>query len=167
MRPILSVNDLAHRLGTSVEGLRKLARNAERDYKPQIYFDKKNPAIKRDLWVPNPELKEIQRRIHRNLLAPIALQPGVHGGVRGRSTGRNAQDHVGRNCVVTIDVRKFFPKVRHYIVYNMLQRELGWGREVAHLVTCVFRAKPVHDSAACRSTIPRQAGPAFRGMSVQ
>jgi len=32
---------------------------------------------------------------------------------------------------------------------------------------CVFRAKPVRDSAACRSRIPPHAGPRFRVMSVQ
>lgn len=34
-------------------------------------------------------------------------------------------------------------------------------------VICVIRAKPVHDSAACRSSIPREVGPRFRRMPVQ
>jgi hypothetical protein len=32
---------------------------------------------------------------------------------------------------------------------------------------CVIRRMPVQDSAACRSSIPRDAGPRFRGMPVQ
>jgi acetyl-CoA C-acetyltransferase len=39
--------------------------------------------------------------------------------------------------------------------------------QIAETYACVFRAKPVQDSAACRSSIPPHAGPRFRVMSVQ
>jgi hypothetical protein len=47
-------------------------------------------------------------------------------------------------------------------------QSLTYGYSAAGDVTwCVFRAKPVRDSAACRSRIPPHAGPRFRVMSVQ
>ena len=43
---------------------------------------------------------------------------------------------------VNLDVKDFFPNVRHYIVYRMFRRELGFGRDVARLLTrlTTFRA---------------------------
>jgi hypothetical protein len=43
--------------------------------------------------------------------------------------------HLGRACLVTVDVKRFFPSVRHTIVYRLLRFEFGFGREVARLVT--------------------------------
>lgn len=76
-----------------------------------------------------------QRRIKNNILASITLGEGVHGGVRGRSPRSNATPHLGQPCVVNLDVRDFFPNVRHYVVYRMFRRELGFGRDVARLLT--------------------------------
>jgi RNA-directed DNA polymerase len=38
-------------------------------------------------------------------------------------------------CVVKVDVRSFFDKVRHEAVYRLFRHELGFGREVARLLT--------------------------------
>lgn len=134
MRPIVSVRELAAVLGLSVAGLRQLAESAESYYRPQIHWDKKNPSIKRDLWVPHGALKDVQRRIHRRILSRITLQPGVHGGVRGRSPKINAAEHAAQELVVKVDVRKCFDKIRHHAVHQSL-RERGWGREVSYLIT--------------------------------
>ncbi len=135
MQPILSVRDLASRLGTPAARLREIADDIKSHYKVWPLLDKKNKQKVRHLRVPSNELKEIQRRIKDNILAPITLGEGVHGGVRGRSPRSNATHHLSQPCVVNLDVREFFPKVRHYVVYRMFQRELGFGRDVASLLT--------------------------------
>ena len=135
MQPILSVRDLASRLGTSVARLREIADDIKSHYKVRPQLDKKNKHKVRQLSVPSNELKEIQRRIKNNILAPITLGEGVHGGVRGRSPRSNATQHLSQPCVVNLDIRDFFPNVRHYVVYGMFRRELGFGRDVARRLT--------------------------------
>lgn len=139
MESILSVNDLASRLDVPVARLRAVAAEIAADvnshYRERPRIDKKNKHKVRHLRVPDDELKEIQRRIKRNVLDAIALSDGAHGGVRGRSARSNAMEHLGQPCVVTIDVRNFFDNIRHYVVYRMFKHELGFGRDVAYLLT--------------------------------
>jgi RNA-directed DNA polymerase len=133
MNPILSVRALAWRIGISAERLYDVANNIDRHYreKPQ----QETPDKIRILRIPDTELMDIQRRIKKNVLDPISLSDDVHGGVRGRSPRSNASQHLGARCVVTIDVRKFFDEVRHRTVYRMFRHELGFGRDVASILT--------------------------------
>lgn len=142
MRPILSIKDLSWQLGTRTERLYEIADDIGSHYKFLSLLDKRKQQA-RHLWIPTNELKEIQRRIKNSVLEPIALGEGVHGGVRGRSPRSNANLHLGQDCVVTLDVRNFFPNVRHYVVYRMFRRDLGFGRDVARLLTrlATFKAQ--------------------------
>lgn len=36
---------------------------------------------------------------------------------------------------MTVDVKSFFPNVRHYVVYRMFRHEFGFGKDVAYLLT--------------------------------
>lgn len=90
MQPILSVRDLASRLGTPPARLREIGRNIKAHYTTRPL---RQGSKVRQLQVPGPELKEIQRLINSNILANVQLTPGVHGGVRGRSPRKNAADH--------------------------------------------------------------------------
>jgi hypothetical protein len=131
MQPIVSVRDLCSRLGVRPDRLRQIGRDIEQHYQEQW---RKVGSKTRRLDVPRPELKSLQRRINRNILAKIPLVKTVYGGVPGGSPSKNAGEHAGQNCVVNMDVKEFFPNVRHYMVLQMF-RELGFGREVASLLT--------------------------------
>ena len=135
MRPILSVRDLASQLGKSPARLHEIADAIKPYYRESALVDKGNPQKIRRLTIPRGELKEIQRRINRNILRQIALGAGVHGGVAGRSPRSNAEAHLGQPCVVNLDVRNFFPSARHHAIYRMFRKELGYGRDVARLLT--------------------------------
>lgn len=87
------------------------------------------------LAVPGPELKDIQRRINRNILAGVPLARTVYGGVKGGSPRKNAGEHLHQRCVINMDVKEFFPNVRHYMVFRMFRHELGFGSDVASLLT--------------------------------
>lgn len=138
VKAILSTNDLAYRLGTTAQRLREIAReiegNRETHYRLKIEISKKNPTKVRHLWVPKPELKAIQSALRR-LFQAIPLNSCAHGAVRKRSPRTNASKHLGQQWVVNMDVKDFFPSVRHYVVRDMLRREYGFGRDVAWLIT--------------------------------
>ena len=138
MRPILSVRDLARRLGTSVQRLREIARELDGGMGLHYTFwseqDEKTGKV-RHFRNPRPELKKIQKRIKAAVLDPLGASDSAHGGIRGRSPYTNASMHLGQPCVVTMDVRSFFPNTRHYVVYRLFRNELGFGTEVASLLT--------------------------------
>jgi hypothetical protein len=135
MKPLLSKNDFARRIGIPRERLEAIAADVRPHYRQWPLRDKKNPAKVRQVRSPLPELKQIQRLIIEHVLSSFALSPRVHGGVRGRSTRSNAEQHLGQPCVATLDVREFYQHVRHSIVYRMFRTELGVGRDVARLLT--------------------------------
>lgn len=135
MKPCVSLHDLAWRLGFPLERLQSVAADLRPHYKEWTLRDRKNPAKSAQVRSPYPELKQIQRSIVRVMLAPLGLSEIVHGGVRRRSPRSNAEQHLGKRCVVTLDVREFFKHVRHAVVYRMLRKELGFGRDVARLLT--------------------------------
>lgn len=133
MQKIVSLRYLAARLGIPVKRLRAIARNIDAHYTEWPLLDEKKQKV-RLLRIPSNELKHVQRRIKTNILDQFSRSEAAHGGIRGRSPGSNAKQHLGQSCVVNIDVRDFFPSVRHYVVYRMLRRE-GFGRDVAWLLT--------------------------------
>lgn len=132
MRPILSVNRLASLVGMPATRLHQIADKIEEHYRLEVL--KQGHKI-RHLKIPKGELKELQRRISRNILSPIALSESAHGGVRGRSPRTNANQHLGQKYVATCDARDFFPSVRHSVVYRMFRHRMGFGRGVASLLT--------------------------------
>jgi len=129
--PILSLQALAWTLRVPLTRLRRVAAEIDRHY-DELRLLKGDKL--RVLNVPHDELKEIQRRICRRILEPISLCAEVHGGVRGKSTRTNAEHHIGKRCVVCLDVKSFFPSVRHSVVYRTLRHEMGFGRDVASLI---------------------------------
>lgn len=131
---ILSIRDLAARVGTPVERMTEIADDIEAHYRPTALYDAKR-GRSRMLNVPRKELKALQQRIHRVILDPIELSACVHGAVRGRSPRTNAEQHLGKPCVICVDVKSFFDSVRHYVVYRMFRNDLGFGRDVARLLT--------------------------------
>lgn len=134
MTPILSVRDLAWRIRTPISRLKEISQNIESHYHVFSKVDEKKQKV-RQFRNPSPELKEIQRRINKIILSLADISDIAHGGVVGKSTRSNATQHLGQPCVINVDVRNFFPNVRHYVVYRMFRRELGFGRDVARLLT--------------------------------
>ena len=134
MSGLNSVRSLARILGVTRGQLQNVADNIDAHYHEWPSTDDRTGKV-RQIRSPSAELKSIQRRLAKRLFRCTSLGPEVQGGVRGRSTLTNAAMHLGRACLVTIDVKRFFPSVRHPIVYRMLRFEFGFGREVVRLVT--------------------------------
>lgn len=138
MKPIVSVRKLASLIGVCPLRLseieREIAANLASHYVvfSRLDLTKSKSRVFRN---PRPELKSIQCRILHNILAQIVFHDMAHGGIRGRSPSSNAVLHLGAQCVVTVDIRNFFPSVRHYAVYRMFRQELGFGRGVSRLLT--------------------------------
>lgn len=167
MQPILSLRDLAARIGIPVPRLREVARDIASHYKIQPL---KQGAKVRMLAIPGAELKTIQRRINRAILAKIPLATTVYGGVAGGSPRKNAAEHADQPCVITIDVKGFFPSVRHEVVYRMFRHELGFGKDVASILTRLITYRSYLPQGAPTSTAVANlvlAGPVDVPMSAE
>jgi retron-type reverse transcriptase len=130
---LVSVRSLARILGVPRSDLERLARDIDAHYHEWPKTDRRTGKV-RAIKSPTPELKNIQRRIVKRLFRTVEFGPEVQGGIHGRSPKTNANMHLGKPWLVAVDVRKFFPSVRHKAVYRMLRDEFGFGRQVAALV---------------------------------
>jgi RNA-directed DNA polymerase len=65
----------------------------------------------RVILAPKRELKALQRKVLEELVARVPVALSVHGFVKGRSTVTNARQHVGKQIVLKLDLKDFFPSV--------------------------------------------------------
>lgn len=95
------------------------------------------------LEAPKQHLKHIQRQIQREILSAIPLHDSVHGFRTGRSIVTFATPHAGRDAVLRLDLRDFFPSISGPRVQSLF-RTLGFPEHVADLL-----------GGLCTTTTPR------------
>ena len=135
MSTIQSESDLALRLGLSWPEVNEQARTAASRY--HVYPLLMGPK-KRWIEAPDGELKMLQRRLLDRLLYQLEPTPWAHGFTKGKSIVSNAAAHCGRQWVVSLDIKDFFPSVSRQQVAEVLGQLLPDEREcqlVADLVT--------------------------------
>ncbi|GAB6841019.1 retron-type reverse transcriptase [Methylorubrum rhodinum] len=79
---------------------------------------------------PMPRLKRAQYWVLDALLAHAPVHESAHGFVPGRSIVTNASAHVGRDVVVNLDLKDFFPTLDYRRVKGKF-RGLGYAEPVA------------------------------------
>ncbi|MEZ6047344.1 MAG: reverse transcriptase family protein [Planctomycetaceae bacterium] len=79
---------------------------------------------------PKPLLKQVQRRILRDILDNVPAHSAAHGFVQGNSILTNAQPHCGQRVILKFDLENFYPHVRFPMV-TAIFRSMGYSREAA------------------------------------
>ena len=130
MRHLLSLRDLASRLGLPLDELKELEATAGKHFRP--YVLKKSG---RSIDEPTSRLMLAQRRVYENLLRPLQLPDELHGGIARRSPRTNAERHCGARSVLRVDIKSFFPTVSNEQVYRVWSRRLCCGTRVSQLLT--------------------------------
>ncbi|MGZ5033990.1 MAG: reverse transcriptase family protein [Usitatibacter sp.] len=90
---------------------------------------------------PKPRLREIQRKILREIIQVVPAHRGAHGFVRGRSCLTYARPHVGKLMVLRMDLRNFFASVPDARV-NALFKMLGYPEATARLLAGICTNSP-------------------------
>lgn len=126
--PDADVLELARRLGLDAETVRSTPIEYREFSLP------KRSGGRRRILAPAPELKSLQRRIDRRLLALLVAHPAAHGFERMRSIVTNAAAHSDKAVVVRMDIRDFFASTRADRVERLF-RALGWSRKASDLLT--------------------------------
>lgn len=135
---IASVKALAEAMGVAVAELRFLAfdRALSRvSHYKRFTLPKKTGGL-REISAPMPRLKRAQYWILDNLLARAPLHEAAHGFVPGRSIVTNAAAHVGRDVVVNLDLKDFFPSLTYRRVKGKF-RGLGYSEQVATVLALI------------------------------
>ncbi|MEO7999600.1 MAG: reverse transcriptase family protein, partial [Gemmatimonadaceae bacterium] len=130
---------LAEWLGVSVEELEWLAdvkgllRGSRQSPMHHYHYRilRKRSGGVRLIEAPQMRLKTIQRTILSGILNQIpAYYSAAHGFVKGRSVRTFAEPHVGKQAVVRIDLKDFFPTIGYSRV-QALFRTMGYPDAVA------------------------------------
>lgn len=135
------VSDLARLLDVTLNELawfadvRSLERSASsplRHYRVEVR--RKPGGAVRVLEAPKPRLRELQRRLLRHIVAPVAVHPAAHGCVPGRSVRTALEPHAGHGTVLRCDLAGFFASIAAGRIWGVL-RMTGLPEGVAHTVT--------------------------------
>ncbi|MET8045869.1 reverse transcriptase family protein [Micromonospora sp. NPDC005215] len=135
-----SVDDLTQHAGVSAEVLERLSLALPLG-EGRLYFSwtsrKKHGGI-REVFKPAPPFDAITKNLHRSFtdLLPYQAPSHVHGFVRGRSTISNARQHLGKSCVLRVDLEDFFPSIRAAMVRASLEAQ-GYGDKAADTVVSI------------------------------
>ncbi|RRD66727.1 RNA-directed DNA polymerase [Comamonadaceae bacterium OH2310_COT-174] len=127
------------------------------------WLPKGQGGLPRLIEAPKARLKQIQRRILQELLAPIPLHNAAHGGVRGRSALSHAQAHAGMPVLLKFDLRDFFPSIRAARIHAIFAC-LGHTPAVCRVLTALVTTRTAHGVLRTAPlTAPSQSAPCGAG----
>lgn len=106
----------------AISGKEQLRLPAAKRYK--VFYIPKKTGGAREISAPNSGLKQVQKRLAKQLLTAYQPRSGAHGYIPKRSILTNADPHVGSRYVLNIDLEDFFDSI-------------NFGR-----VLGIFRARP-------------------------
>lgn len=143
----------------------RLAEKAETLYQEKsIPRQGKKPRI---LSIPDPYLKNVQRRILNRILNKIECHKAANGFMKNRSIFTALEDHAAKRVVIVIDIRNFFDTISAKRVCGMF-KSIGFQPQEAALLTklCCYRNKlpqgsptsPMIANIICRKLDSRLSG---------
>jgi retron-type reverse transcriptase len=145
--PLADAPAIAAAMGVPVGELRFLAyaRPTARVSHYARFSIPKKTGGQRLISAPMPRLKYAQYWLLDAILAHAPLHAAAHGFVPGRSILTNARAHVGRDVVVNLDLKDFFPTIDDRRVKGLFEA-LGYSEPVAQ-VLALIATEPVEDEA--------------------
>jgi retron-type reverse transcriptase len=140
---IQSAPELAQALSLSLSRLRWLTfhrRAAVLVHYHRFGITKKTGGV-RNISAPKPELARAQRWVLDHVLSKLTTEAEAHGFVPGRSVVTNALPHVGRQVVINVDLKDFFPTITFRRVRGLFEK-LGYNGQVATLLALLCTEPP-------------------------
>jgi retron-type reverse transcriptase len=115
-----SQESIAQAMGVSVKGLRFLAFSRKKYHYIRFQIPKKTGG-NRKISAPTHLLKKTQKWILENILEKIQLHDAAHGFRLKHSIVTNAEPHVGKDVIINIDLKDFFPSISHLRVKGLFK----------------------------------------------
>lgn len=138
---IQSLKHLALQIGIKEDEISDIALNIKKHYViSEIKQTKSDGEVKvREIYHPSKQLKKLLKAINTHLLKKIKLSAVVHGARKKHSILTNAEVHVGKRNLLGFDIKKCFPSIKPYNVFNMFRR-LNCSPEIAKCLTRICTA---------------------------
>ncbi len=131
--PVLATaEEIAGAMGITISALRFLTFNrpvSTVNHYARFQVPKKTGGV-RLISAPMPRLKTAQRWLLENILDRVPAHDAAHGFRPGRSIVSNAKPHVGRDVVVNLDLKDFFPTLTFSRVLGLF-KALGYSQAVS------------------------------------
>ena len=110
----------------------KVELKANKDGTPKL--DKNGIQKKRILHPSINRLKQIQKRILKEILSKLVIPDYAYGGIKKRDNVKNARKHQGKKYIFTTDLKDFFPSLKNRQVFEMF-RSFNFSPTVSRLLT--------------------------------
>lgn len=111
---------IAQAMGVSVKGLRFLAFSRKKSHYIRFHIPKKTGG-NRKISAPTHLLKKSQNWILEKILEKIQLHDAAHGFRLKHSIVTNAEHHVGKEVIINIDLKDFFPSISYTRVKGLFK----------------------------------------------
>ena len=130
-----NVIDLCEAMGVTPSQLRFLAyhrKSATTTHYRRFTIAKKTGGV-RTISAPMPRLKKVQHWILENLLYKLQNHNQAHGFIPQRSIISNAEQHVGSEVVINMDLKDFFPTIAYRRVKGLFVA-IGYSEQIATIL---------------------------------
>jgi hypothetical protein len=134
-----SHEEIAQAMGISIKGLRFLAFSRKDDHYIRFQIPKK-PSGYRQISAPKKLLKKAQNWTLDNILEKLELHDAAHGFRLKHSIVTNAQIHVGKEVIINIDLKDFFPSISYKRVKGLF-KSFGYS-ETASTIFALICTEP-------------------------
>lgn len=139
--PVLfSIVHLALSSRFSIRGILNICNSDRIDYYKRYKLRKKRGGY-RVIQSPESELKYLQKWILLNVLEKIPSHTNCKGFDKGTSIKQNAQEHLNSECILKIDLLRFYDSINEKRVYGIF-RSLGYQKNLAVSMAKICTIKP-------------------------
>ncbi len=132
---------LAHALGyDNTSALTYLSFNTAQHYR-KYRIPKRKPGEFRDIYDPDASLRKVQYRLLVNVWDKFEILPVCYAFEPGKSIPQMVHKHVGKDIVLSFDIKNFFPSIKAGTLVELLTKEgMGYlpAKTVAELCTYKF-----------------------------
>lgn len=101
----------------------------------RTYSISKKRGGKRRISIPEPPLKQFQKKIYQTILKKVIISDFAYGFVQNKSIYENAKYHIEATSMLSLDLKDFFPTIDFRRVYYIFSNLCGYCSEVSYDLT--------------------------------
>lgn len=140
---IRSSSQLADEIGISLSKLKWLTYH--RKTTTLVHYHRftipKKSGGEREISAPKGLLRQAQTWVKSEILDRLEVHPNAIGFVKEKSTVDNAKPHVGKQVVIKMDLKDFFPTI-HFCRVRGLFQSFGYSGEIATILALLCTEPP-------------------------
>ena len=130
---IFDIHHLATLVGVETSDLAHILTYVEEAYYRKTEISKKNGGY-REILIPAMRVRLIQRWILNNILYKIPVSNYAEGFRKNHSIVTNAIPHIGKKCIVNMDLKDFFPSITQKQVFQIFYY-YGYTTDVSYMLS--------------------------------